>query len=64
VVPAYPSLVFGIVYSENVWYFSEDLKGVTITHHERYQPGWMIVQVDDIRFVMPFAQPITNGDLK
>src|ERR1017187_785204 len=38
--------------------------GMTMLHHERYQGGLVVMNVNDIRVMVPFAQPVNYRDLK
>src|SRR6185369_6404257 len=60
-----PSLVLPVVNGEHGWYCCQLItKSMTMPDHKRYQAGMMIMAMNHVGIMLPFAEPITESYLK
>src|ERR1700694_135661 len=63
-VPADPALVLSIVDGKDGGDGGQVGKGIRMFDEKRDQAGLVIVYMDDVRMVLPLADPVANGDLE
>src|ERR1051326_8832569 len=63
-IPTHPPLVLRIMDRKNSRYICKMFESITMLQHKRYKRRVMIMHMNDIRLVLPFAYPIAKSYLE